>query len=43
MGTIVPAGSGEVEFRFHSNLFALGAAISLIALAVLGIGVAVRW
>ena len=33
---------GEVEFRFHSNLFALGAAISLIALVVLGVGVAVR-
>ena len=36
MGVVVPAGDGEVEFRFHSNYFAAGLAITLAA--ALGLG-----
>ena len=36
MGAVVPAGDGEVEFRFHSNYFAAGLAITLVA--ALGLG-----
>jgi hypothetical protein len=31
MGVVVPAGDGEVQFRFHSNYFASGLAITLVA------------
>ena len=37
MGAVVTAGDGEVEFRFHSNYFAAGLAITLVA--ALGLGV----
>ena len=37
MGAVVPAGDGEVEFRFHSNYFAAGLTITLVA--ALGLGV----
>jgi hypothetical protein len=37
MGAVVPAGDGKVEFRFHSNYFAAGLAITLVA--ALGLGV----
>lgn len=36
MGVVVPAGEGEVKFRFRSNYFAIGAAISLAAAIALG-------
>jgi len=36
MGAVVPAGDGEVEFRFHSNYFGAGLAITLAA--ALGLG-----
>ena len=31
MGAVVPAGDGEVQFRFRSNYFATGLAITLLA------------
>jgi uncharacterized membrane protein YfhO len=37
MGAVVPAGDGEVEFRFHSNYFAAGLAITLVAALGLGL------
>ncbi len=39
MGAVVPAGDGEVEFRFHSNYFAAGLAITLIA----ALGLLLAW
>jgi hypothetical protein len=38
MAVEVPAGASAVEFRFVSRSFNLGAAISLVSLAVLGLG-----
>jgi hypothetical protein len=37
MGAVVPAGDREVEFRFHSNYFAPGLAITLVAALGLGL------
>ena len=37
MGAVVPAGDGEVEFSFHSNYFAAGLAITLVAALGLGL------
>jgi hypothetical protein len=37
MGAVVPAGDGEVEFRFHSNYFGAGLAITLVAALGLGL------
>lgn len=37
MGAVVPAGDGEVEFHFHSNYFATGLAITLMAAVGLGL------
>jgi hypothetical protein len=37
MGAVVPAGDGEVEFRFHSNYFGAGLAITLMATLGLGL------
>ena len=37
MGVVVPAGDGEVEFRFHSNYFGAGLAITLVAALGLGL------
>jgi hypothetical protein len=36
IGAVVPAGNGEVEFRFQPDYFAYGAAISLMAAIALG-------
>jgi hypothetical protein len=33
LGVVVPAGEGEVNLRFHSTYFALGATISVLTLA----------
>lgn len=33
LGVIVPTGHHQLELRFHSNYFALGAAISLVSVA----------
>jgi uncharacterized membrane protein YfhO len=38
MGTVAPAGDGEIEIRFHSNYFAAAAAVSVLsALALAGV------
>jgi uncharacterized membrane protein YfhO len=37
MGAVAPAGDGEVEFRFRSNYFAAGLAITLVAALGLGL------
>jgi hypothetical protein len=37
MGVVVPAGDAEVEFRFHSNYFGAGLAITLMAAMGLGL------
>jgi len=37
MGVVVPAGDGEVEFRFHSNYFGAGLGITLVAALGLGL------
>ena len=37
MGAVVPAGDREVEFRFHSNYFLPGLAITLVAALGLGL------
>jgi hypothetical protein len=42
MGAVVPAGTGEVTFRFHSTYFAIGAAITLAAIVGLG-AAAIYW
>jgi uncharacterized membrane protein YfhO len=36
MGAVVPAGEGEVEFRFRSNYFGLGLGITGAAVLLLG-------
>jgi hypothetical protein len=42
MGTVAPAGDGELEIRFHSDYFAAGAAISLLSTVALAAVWAIR-
>lgn len=35
MGTVVPAGEGDVDLDYHSTYFAAGAAVSLATLLLL--------